>query len=123
MTQGRYKRPKPMAITTQHGATPYSAKDVRTATGTARSAATRKLTTFEDGLVFVLKACRALDPNARDCEIAERVVMVMDTGGKLAGLDRKRLAGRVRQLLGVERGATPTPTRSPRRPETLGEKD
>lgn len=99
MGQGRYKPPKPMAISTQHGVTPFTAKDVKRATGTARSAATRKLSTFEDGLVFVLTACRALDPKARDCEIAERVVMVMDTGGKLAGLDRGRLAGRVRELL------------------------
>lgn len=87
-----------MTISTQFGVTPYTATDVERATGIVPTAATRKLNTFEQRLVGILRACRALDPTGRTCELAESVVAMMVTGGGLAELDRKRLVDRVRVL-------------------------
>ena len=88
-----------MPIGTRHGPSPWDTRDVADAAEIDVRSASRKVNQFEERLVFVLRACRALDPRARACDLASMVAGVLDTGGKLARADRRRVERRVRKLL------------------------
>ncbi len=88
-----------MPIGTRHGTTPWETREIAESCGICLTSSTRKVRAFEERLAFILRACRALDPHARPCDLVAMVVATLETGGRLASVDRDRLRGRVRELI------------------------
>jgi len=88
--------------------TPFTTDQAAAALGCCRNNTTRKVTRFDKRMTLMVEAMRALAPDERPDRLAEMIVNLLVTGGKLAAADRNAMRRYARRL--VERHTSPSPS-------------
>jgi len=73
------------------GMTEYTTDEIVEALGCSRSSTTRKITRFQRRLMLVSESLIRARPKLRSCDVAAIILAMIETGGRLADLDRGRL--------------------------------
>ena len=87
-----------MPITTEHGETPWTARQIAAACRIAPSRATTKMATFEGQIVAIFQGIHATRPTMNPANAAKMLAAAVETAARLAAADPPGLRRRLRAL-------------------------